>query len=94
MWQNLISLFAILWLLRLLYHNSSKRYESEKRSFICQSTAFVSIYRFYIRILVANSGTVTPTPPQGRDKSGPYGGGVASLAIEEHFATSILPGDS
>jgi len=34
------------------------------------------------------------TRPQGRDKSGPYGLGIASLASQGQFSTSILSGDS
>ena len=40
------------------------------------------------QIVVENPGTGSPT--QGRHKCGPYGWGVASVGIEEHFATGML----
>ena len=35
-------------------------------------------------------GGVDPTPPRGRDKSGPYGPDIASLVVFGQFATSIM----
>ncbi len=51
-------------------------------NFLCRLLASVRYLRYRWRRC--------PTPPLGRDKSGPYGGGFASLAWQRgHFADGI-----
>ena len=49
-------------------------------------------WRFTLKDTGGEVGDVGPTPPCGRDKSGPYALAIASLGIPGQFANSILVG--